>query len=567
MGYYLLSIENLVVALLFVAVAVALVARIKWRWPRLVLGVLTVVLPLVFYCILIGFDLDLRYSDPATRLGWAVPLILIAVSFLIGSVIIARRGLRRAPSADVDAGGSLGDPAARRWPLGRLALAWGAAILLHATTYANLDSAARTSMAALRNEAYTMAMAIAPQPVPDYQNAATWYVQASDAVGREGLSQDLRPYFKWPKVWEQAVEAAQGDGPEFDFKSPQLAAFLAQQAGVIELYRKGAAQAECYFPHNYGEMAWDTLLPEISELRTGARLLVLHARHAAATGDRKTALADLTTVHRIARHACSEPFSVSLLVAASFDSMASKALQAIANDGPLTKDELSAFDYDPLVSYRRHLPRTLQADDAMGLNMLAGIDDRLDLSTALALADNFNRDPHRVLLLGLGPIYRVFVLVPELHAHRSRMEAMHGLVDRDYSAIKKRVAELVDRFERQANSPLAAALAPSMGYFDAVFRADATSAVERTAVALLRFRAERNEFPDVLAALSPEYITILPRDPYDEQPLRFKKTERGWVVYSVGPDLVDDGGKPFDNVTKLGDHAFVYEEPAAKDGD
>ena len=32
-------------------------------------------------------------------------------------------------------------------------------------------------------------------------------------------------------------------------------------------------------------------------------------------------------------------------------------------------------------------------------------------------------------------------------------------------------------------------------------------------------------------------------DPYTGEPLHVKKTPRGWVVYSVGPNFRDDGGK------------------------
>ena len=45
------------------------------------------------------------------------------------------------------------------------------------------------------------------------------------------------------------------------------------------------------------------------------------------------------------------------------------------------------------------------------------------------------------------------------------------------------------------------------------------------------------------AALSelglPTEITL---DPFTGQPLQVKKTDRGWLIYSVGRDLKDDGG-------------------------
>jgi hypothetical protein len=35
----------------------------------------------------------------------------------------------------------------------------------------------------------------------------------------------------------------------------------------------------------------------------------------------------------------------------------------------------------------------------------------------------------------------------------------------------------------------------------------------------------------------------VPADPFDGQPLRLKKLDDGLVIYSVGPDLADDGGE------------------------
>jgi hypothetical protein len=37
-------------------------------------------------------------------------------------------------------------------------------------------------------------------------------------------------------------------------------------------------------------------------------------------------------------------------------------------------------------------------------------------------------------------------------------------------------------------------------------------------------------------------LEAVPIDPFDGQPLRFRRTEDGVVIYSIGPDLKDDGG-------------------------
>ena len=48
-------------------------------------------------------------------------------------------------------------------------------------------------------------------------------------------------------------------------------------------------------------------------------------------------------------------------------------------------------------------------------------------------------------------------------------------------------------------------------------------------------------------ARSPGSKQILPvettTDPFNGEPLRVKKMPKGWLVYSVGPNLQDDGGK------------------------
>jgi hypothetical protein len=36
----------------------------------------------------------------------------------------------------------------------------------------------------------------------------------------------------------------------------------------------------------------------------------------------------------------------------------------------------------------------------------------------------------------------------------------------------------------------------------------------------------------------------VPMDPYSDEPLVYRRTDRGFTLYSVGPDFADDGGEP-----------------------
>ncbi len=65
----------------------------------------------------------------------------------------------------------------------------------------------------------------------------------------------------------------------------------------------------------------------------------------------------------------------------------------------------------------------------------------------------------------------------------------------------------------------------------------------QVAIALERYRLGRGRLPDTLADLVPRFLGGVPEDPYDGADLRYKRLERGFALYGVGEDGVDDGGK------------------------
>jgi serine/threonine protein kinase len=63
------------------------------------------------------------------------------------------------------------------------------------------------------------------------------------------------------------------------------------------------------------------------------------------------------------------------------------------------------------------------------------------------------------------------------------------------------------------------------------------------ALAVERSRLAHGDWPCDLAALVPAYLKEVPCDPYDGQPLRYRRVAEGVVVYSLGPDRTDNQGK------------------------
>jgi hypothetical protein len=558
MGYLLLAIEIVAVSLLFVALAVALVSR-RGRWVRLVGTAAAVALMLAVYALAMLFDYAVEFAAGIVKTGLFGPLVAMTLLFLAGAAIIVRLGLRAEPALD-DEPRPGPTPAARAWPPGRLAVALGVAFALGLMTLANLDQAARESLASLRSEAYALAMSVAPARVPDHENASIYYQQATDALERESL-RDEKSASPWHSLWIDAVAALEPENDtNFDFNTPEMRAFIEAHRGEIELLRAGAALPGYYYDRDYGQIDVSTLLPDVQGLREGARLLAIHARWSAANDDVKSSLDDISAIAALARHVASGPFAVTLLVAESFDSSAFATLQAVLRSHDPTAEELAVARVNHLYSYRRQMNRILRGDEAIMLNTMVQIDSQLGLRAAIELSIDDPGTLMRVIdsktvsLLGLDPFYRVFILQPGLAAYRDAMQQACYAASMSYSRFQADSEHL--RPEMIERSLFAHTVASMMSVVESGFRADARNLLAYTALAMYRYRAEHGRFPDALTELSPGVIPLVPVDPYDDQPLRLEKNDRGWILYSVGPDTTDNHGQPFDWNTKNGDLTF-----------
>jgi hypothetical protein len=62
------------------------------------------------------------------------------------------------------------------------------------------------------------------------------------------------------------------------------------------------------------------------------------------------------------------------------------------------------------------------------------------------------------------------------------------------------------------------------------------------ALAIERYRLDHGALPETLDDLVPDYLDTVPEDAFDGAPIRYRRTEPGYVLYSVYTDLKDDGG-------------------------
>ncbi|MEM8670562.1 MAG: hypothetical protein AAGG48_23755 [Planctomycetota bacterium] len=93
----------------------------------------------------------------------------------------------------------------------------------------------------------------------------------------------------------------------------------------------------------------------------------------------------------------------------------------------------------------------------------------------------------------------------------------------------------------------------------------------RVELAILTFRDTTGDFPASLQDLVPDYLEQIPLDPFSPsaEQLRFRTTDDGYLLYSIGVNGIDDRGNTWEDSTtgfygadiRL-DHVFADEEPS-----
>jgi hypothetical protein len=152
------------------------------------------------------------------------------------------------------------------------------------------------------------------------------------------------------------------------------------------------------------------------------------------------------------------------------------------------------------------------------------------------------------------PIWRMNREADELltlRHHQNNLEAIcslnHGT---NWTVVRQELETNSAALQNTFDSPLAsirysmsAALIPNLTRTTlTTVRAETFRRLTVTAIALKRYELRHGSAPETLEALVPDFIAAVPTDPMSGEPLRYRATESGWVLYSVGEDGVDNDG-------------------------
>lgn len=323
---------------------------------------------------------------------------------------------------------------------------------------------------------------------------------------------------------------------------PTDTSFLERNRSVLPKFHEAGRRTRCRYPVDCtGGMR--ALLPHLTKMRSAGTLLTQTAVARSRMRQPAEAVELVLDAVRLANSLEAEPILVSQMVRSAILGMVVQATEEVVGSGGVSPEDLVRLQ-DALIDTEKRVSE---------LRMVAG-----ELPFALGI---FGSTPPEMKLAlenldeGLqkeGAKLKEYVLSKKVPADRAEYVIQLDLAREMLSrGDGQRMAAIQSLREGAATAQrqgwlITPTLLPGLARgLERIIEARSRLRVAVVGIAIERQRAaSQRKVPLALSGLSPEWISALPNDPFDERPLRFKRLPGGgYVVYSVGPDQQDNGGR------------------------
>ena len=421
----------------------------------------------------------------------------------------------------------------RIWPSRRIwkHLGIGLAVLLAIALIANGFMAWRTEahwrgmIAAIRASGEPGSIAeLAPKPIPEDQNAAALLAKLGPRL--DDFSKESYHFFEKDPLgidYEKRTDRGEpATAAQIDAIRAMLDRYSDLDAGIAAVAACDQYASVSDFSAGYPKFIDEIVTKPMARIRTAARFLRWRMYVLIAAGQQEQAARLGIEMLQLARLYDHEPAIINMLVSAAVRGIAAETLYDVLAAGPVSPKLHQALD-DELALHEdpQRLVRTLKTERGFAIDASESMPAR--------------REPPAWLFRMFGwSMKRYYV---------GALEGLNGEI------------EVVSKEREGGSKNVGRHMAPKPGHggvlndlmlpsLQAAYDADArTTAVLRTLRifnALRSFAEKNGREATGLAELGlPQEVTI---DPFDGKPLKLKKTDKGWMVYTVMLNGVDDGG-------------------------
>jgi hypothetical protein len=313
-----------------------------------------------------------------------------------------------------------------------------------------------------------------------------------------------------------------------------IARYITDNNEALILLHKASAIEHCRYPIDLS-IGVDTQLNYLSKLRKCILLLNLEAIWHSENGQSQSAANSVMSGFSLARSLTNEPLIVSQLVRMACHGHTTSGLERCINRTKFTDEQLADLD-----------------------RCLTDADDHSTLARAYVGDSCFCLDALYKIESAKPVIFDPDIPIPILELYKAiGLEELDTIIYLDFikryieitklppHQRKKVSDDIKARLESYSNIHifLHALISVRSRIVTIEIRSIAGLRAARTGLAVERYRLAAGKLPRSLTELVPAYLESVPKDPFDGNELRYKRLETGFVVYSIGEDLSDDGGK------------------------
>ena len=419
----------------------------------------------------------------------------------------------------------------------------------------------RAKLAELKAKGEPITIAeIRPAPVPDKENAAVLYnkvfmLMTSGEGGKPyipnkeggeenktiGIIEDVKFYSdisKWTEKQRQEVPKLV-NSPDMQY--------------IYALLEQASKRPECNFNLRYGDGA-AMLLPHLAKMRSLARLLCVKALIEADAGKTDKSFNTVLTGLRISNHLKNEPVLISQLVRIACDRIVINCLEPLSSKYSISQERMKSL----ITELENHVG-TEPFKKCMDTERicLAGVEfNKLlkrkysikELKALFGSSDDFFL---KLVYIEVTPPFKP-LLKKDFVCYLSFMSDMKELYNMSYSesVIAGRNIELKLKTGISKYCVLTRMLVPALTRVrEQMSLHEAQIQVCRTGLALKIYKAKYGTYPDSLFLhsldkLTPDILKKVPSDPFTDRNLIYKRAKHGFILYSLGSNMKDDGGTP-----------------------
>jgi hypothetical protein len=435
--------------------------------------------------------------------------------------------------------------------------------------------------------------------IPELPEEGPYLVSFSDVLQ---LDRDWNQPFadaSEEKAWSERAQEQENacSGPWAREEHPLVASMLERNEGQLRTLVEGVWRPRFYSPVVSSDIGSPFDLTTMMELREAGQQLRARAMLQIREGRIAQAWKDILACHRLARLFGQAPFVLAGLTVAGLEAGACSATKVFAQQGNLTAEQA-----------RQSLDDLRRLPERQSFRARWEYGDRITcLATAIRMATGQYRSPkvehknapmaevfaeERARFEAMDNAEKRLSSAPEMdwdealrhcNVWYDRTVAAHG--EPTYAercaasaALLDDLGPLSDQAMEHASamdSPRVEVISSGVSQLFAALRvhsdAEMSYATMRSeaqaqtffnlaclALALAGYRHDNGHFPKTLAELRLRYIAQIPKDPFSDGNLHYTLEGDGYLLYSVGPNGTDDGGRNF-----MRDNAKWYEDESA----